>query len=133
MKPARLLDSYALVNFLYKEPGSDRVRNWFLEAKRRAEPLLISELNVGEVFYVVARKAGSAKAEEILTLLATLPLKRLPVTWELILQAARLKAEYALSYADCVAAACAMTHQAILLTGDSEFRALKHLISIEWI
>jgi ribonuclease VapC len=94
---------------------------------------LASELNIGEVFYVIARKKGLPKAEEFLTFLPGLPLRLLPVTWEIILQAARFKAQYALSYADCVAAASAVAHQAILVTGDPEFRALKHLVQIEWI
>ncbi|MBI3333748.1 MAG: type II toxin-antitoxin system VapC family toxin [Candidatus Omnitrophica bacterium] len=133
MKSARLLDSFALIKFLREEPGFDRIRHWFVEARQRQESLLICELNVGEVFYVIGRERGLPKAEEILGLLPMLPLKTLAVTWEMILQAARLKAQYPLSYADCIAAACAMSHQAVLVTGDSEFKALKHLLPIEWI
>ena len=133
MKSERLLDSHALVKYAHAEPGAERIERWFIEAKQSQIPLLVNELNLGEVFYVIARKKGLPKAEEFLNFLPGLPLRLIPATWEIILQAARLKAQYALSYADCVAAACAVVHQAVLVTGDPEFRALKHLVEIEWI
>ena len=133
MKNERLLDSFALVKFFREEPGYERVKHWLVEARRRENFLLVCELNAGEVFYVIGRENGIPKAEEILMLLSTLPLRMIPVTWELVLQAARLKAQYSLSYADCMAAACAIHHQAILVTGDPEFRKVKHLLEIEWI
>ena len=133
MKIVRLLDSFALIKYFEAEPGGDRIRQYFDQAHRHQETLLICELNVGEVFYIIARKHGLSRAEEILTTLSTLPLKTIPVSWEVVLKAARLKAQHALSYADCIAAACAMNHQAVLLTGDPEFRAVKHLLRIEWV
>lgn len=133
MKNERLLDSFALIKFFREEPGFERIRQWFIEAARNGKPLSICELNVGEVFYAIARKNSLRRAEEILGLLPTLPLRLIPTTWEIVLQAARLKAQHPLSYADCIAAACAIQRQAVLVTGDPEFRALKHLIEIEWI
>lgn len=133
MKPATLLDSFALIKYLRAEAGAERIRRWFTDAVQQGVPLLVCELNLGELFYVIAKKNGLAKAEEILTVLPTLPLTVLPVTWDLLLHAARLKAQYALSYADCVAVACAVAHHAILATGDPEFKAVQHLVTIEWI
>lgn len=133
MKNARLLDSFALVKFLRQEPGFERVKGWLMDAHRTGRPLLMSEINLGEVFYIIGREQGLARAEEIAASFSTLPIKQIPATWEMILQAARLKAEHALSYADCIAAACAMAHQAILVTGDKEFRVIRHLLRIEWI
>lgn len=133
MKNARLLDSFALVKFLREEPGFERVKGRLVEAARSDDPLLMCEINLGEVFYVIGREQGLARAEEMVASFSTLPIKPIPVAWEMILQAARLKAQYSLSYADCIAAACAMIHQAILVTGDREFRAIQHLLRIEWI
>ncbi len=133
MKSAKLLDSFAVVKYILAEPGGDRVLGFISEARRSEQPLLLSEINAGEVFYVIAKRFGLAKAEEVLTLFSTLPIRMVPVSWELILQAARLKAQFALSYAECIAADCAMAHQAVLVTGDKEFRSIQHLVRVEWI
>lgn len=133
MKNVRLLDSFALVKFLRQEPGFERVKSWLVEAERASEPLLMSELNLGEVFYIIGKDQGLARAEEIAASFPTLPIRPIPVSWEIILQAARFKAQCSLSYADCIAAACAVNHQAVLVTGDKEFRAIQHLLRIEWI
>jgi ribonuclease VapC len=109
------------------------VKGWLLEASRSDSPLLICEINLGEVFYVIGREQGLARAEEIVASFSTLPIQQIPATWEIILQAARLKAQHALSYADCIAAASAMAYQAVLVTGDKEFRTVQHLFKIEWI
>ena len=57
----------------------------------------------------------------------------LSVSDELVYQAAELKAEYPLSYADCFAAAAALNHDAVIVTGNPEFRHIAHLVKIEWI
>jgi len=57
----------------------------------------------------------------------------LSVTDSLVFQAAELKAQYPLSYADCFALACAVNHSATLVTGDPEFKTVSHLIEISWI
>jgi ribonuclease VapC len=50
-----------------------------------------------------------------------------------VFQAAEYKAQYAMSYADCFALACAIENSAVLITGDPEFQAVSHLVKIEWI
>jgi ribonuclease VapC len=54
-------------------------------------------------------------------------------TWERILVAAGLKAHFPVSYADAFAIALAQEFGATLLTGDPEFKAVSHLITIEWL
>ena len=133
MKTESLLDSFALLKFFQQESGFERVRHRLSEAKQHQKPLLMCELNVGEVFYVIGKRHGIAQAESILAQFPTLPIHLIPATWDIVLQAARLKAQYALSYADCIAAACAISHRAALVTGDKEFKALEHLLPIEWV
>lgn len=52
---------------------------------------------------------------------------------ELVRQAAIFKATKRLSYADCFAAALAKLHNAELVTGDPEFRAVETEIKIGWL
>ena len=48
-------------------------------------------------------------------------------------EAAKLKARYKIAYADCFAAALALSLNALLVTGDPEFKMLAHKLSVEWI
>ena len=59
--------------------------------------------------------------------------KVLPVPDTLVFRAAELKAEYAISYADCFALACALDQSAILVTGDPEFKKVTTPVNIHWI
>ena len=47
--------------------------------------------------------------------------------------AARVKASYALSYADAFAVATAVRLQATVVTGDAEFACVEELVEIRWI
>jgi len=38
-----------------------------------------------------------------------------------------------MSFADCFALASAVEHGAVLVTGDPEFRAVEHLVTIGWV
>lgn len=133
MKNAKLLDTFVLVRFFKKEPGFERVRDFLLGAQRAKTPLLMSEINAGELYYTIARKTNASRAEEIIASLSTIPIALLPVTWELTVSAARLKAQWPLSYADCFAVACAIQEHATLVTGDPEFKRVEHLVPVEWI
>jgi predicted nucleic acid-binding protein len=50
-----------------------------------------------------------------------------------VIEAAKLKAQHAISYADAFAAATAIRRGAVLVTGDPEFRALEGTVTLKWI
>jgi predicted nucleic acid-binding protein len=50
-----------------------------------------------------------------------------------VLEAARVKAQFPLSYADAFAISTALRSQAMVVTGDPEFRAVAHLVEILWL
>lgn len=79
----------------------------------------MSWLNLGEVFSVVSRDQGSVEAEHVIRDLRPYLRPDLP-TERRILEAARIKAEYPMAYADAFAAATAIAHAATLWTGDPE-------------
>ena len=94
----------------------------------------MNEINVGETYYILFRKRGPEKAEYFLdTILAGLPVVTLPNNLEHAIGAARIKAEYPLSFSDCFAVATARREKAIVLTGDPEFKKVEHLVKIEWL
>ncbi len=133
MKNEKLLDTFCLVRFFKAEAGSERVKTLLLAARKAGTPLVMSEINAGELFYAIGRHAGLDRAEEVLANLSTIPVTLVPTTWELTLNAARLKAQWPLSYADCFAVAVAMARGSTIVTGDPEFKRVAHLVSIEWI
>lgn len=108
------LDSWAILRWLDgDEPAADRV-----EAAMPSRPVM-SWINLGEVAYIVERRAGVDRARRVVREL------RLRLTLDLpsearVLEAAHLKAGYTMAYADAFAVATAIAHGATLLTGEPE-------------
>jgi predicted nucleic acid-binding protein len=108
------LDAWAILRWLEgEEPAATRV-----ERSLQTRPVM-SWINLGEVFYVVHRAAGVDRARAVVGDLRHRLLLDLP-TEARVLEAASIKAQHALAYADAFAIATALAHDASLLTGDPE-------------
>ncbi len=129
----KLLDSFAVLAWMQDEPGAEKVEALLLEARRAALPLLLTVVNLGEVYYRVARQHGHPLAEGIVRQLHALPVEFCVCDEQLSLAAARIKADFPLAFADAVAAAAAQQEGASVVTGDPEFRKIEHLVPIEWL
>ena len=131
-----VLDSYAVIGYLEDEPFADWLQRLLLSARKKSCRLYIHAIQLGEVYYITLREQGKPTAD-----LAYARIKDFPITIvdtideKLLLSAASLKATFPISYADAYAAALARQHDAILLTGDPEFKSLekKELISVKWL
>ncbi len=90
---------------------------------------------MGEVFYILARKrAASRRPSTFLSvILPSLPIIVVENSFEDVIDAARIKATHALSFADCFAAATAIRERAPLVTGDPEFKKLGKTVKIDWV
>jgi len=128
-----LFDSFALLRFLQKEPGSEKVRDLFTAAASHHNPCLLNVINLGEVLYTTQRRFGGEARMQVFIALRQMGLVVLPCPEELVYRAAELKAVYAMSYADTFAVASALEHKACLVTGDPEFRQVEHLVEIVWV
>jgi ribonuclease VapC len=95
--------------------------------------LLMSEINLGEVYYILLRALGEAAGNQVFSSFLLLPIRRVEADFELIRTAAQLKAQFPVSYADCLAAATALRHQASLVTGDPDFKKIEPQLPMEWI
>ena len=134
MKRKRLLDSYALLAYLNKEDGFEKVRNVLANAQKTDFPVLMNELNVGETYYILYRKRGMEQAEYFLdTVLAGLPISLISNDFSVVVSASKIKARYPLSFADCFAVATAQRENAVKLTGDPEFKNVENLVKIDWL
>ena len=134
MKQKRLLDSFALIAYLNKENNFQKIREVLAEAQQSGSPVLMNEINIGETYYILYKKRGREEAEFFLdTVLTALPILTVTNDFECVMDAARLKAEYPLSFADCFAAVTARRENAIVMTGDPEFKNIEHMVKIEWL
>lgn len=110
-----VLDSWAVLRYLEgTEPAAGRVGNLLVE-----ERPLMSWINLGEVHYILRRVHGEGAAIETIRDLRDVLDPRLPDE-KTVLQAARIKADHPMAYADAFGAALAIAHGAELWTGDPE-------------
>lgn len=131
-----VLDSYALIGYLENESFSDQIQHVLSQAKSGASRLYFHAIHLGEVYYITLREQGQGLADLAYSRIKGLPVKLIDrIDEELLLAAARLKANHPISYADSFAAALAMINNCPLLTGDPEFRSLEKqgIISIQWL
>ena len=130
-----IFDSYALLAYFEAEPGSERVRRLLEAAGEDKCRLYMCVVNLGEVIYIIERERGLPKAQEFLARIDELPIEIVNVDRTLTLTAAHLKMDCPIAYADCFAAALSQIKNAILVTGDPEFRKIKAdcNVHIEWL
>ena len=97
-----VLDSWAILEYLAdNEPAASALAE-ILDTQRP----IISWINLGEVFYVIRRRQGDEEAWAAVRDLQDLVTAELP-TERRVLEAARIKSDYAMAYADAFAAATA--------------------------
>lgn len=126
-----VLDSYAVLAFLGGEPGKERVQLILSKSERGECKVVLSLINLGEIAYIVERERGLVKAQEALGVIDQLPIDLLQVNRETVLNAAHIKANYPLAYADAFVVAAGMMHQGVIVTGDPEFERVRDLVEVE--
>jgi ribonuclease VapC len=129
---SKILDSYALMAFFEDEPGADLVRDLILKAEENKVNLFMSIVNLGEVWYSIARNNSPEVADQYIGEVQGMAVEIVNTDWQITRQAAVFKANGNISYADCFAAALAKIKKADLITGDKEFKSLEGEIKISW-
>jgi ribonuclease VapC len=130
-----VLDSWIVLAWLKdQQPGADRMAQLWDQAEAGQAQLLMSVVNVGEVFYLIAKARGEEAAHAVLKNLQSRPIEILPSPKPLVFHAATLKARHPVSYADAFAAATAIRRGAPLVTGDPEMKLLAaEGLRLEWV
>ena len=127
-----VLDANALLTYLQDRPGSSRVGQLMKEAASRERSLLMSVVNWGEVFYSTWQISGEEVARSVISS-PQIPIEIVPVDLVGVMAAAEMKVRHKLPYADCFAAALAMSHRATLVTADPHFKKLGQRVPIMWL
>lgn len=130
---AYVLDTWAVIAYLEDEPSGEQVEDLIATAHEEQIPIYMSVINVGEVWYTMAREASEEDANDSVKSLRDLRIQFVDVDWELTQEAARFKSLHKMSYADAFAAALAKVMKADLVTGDNEFKPLDGEIKIAWV
>ncbi len=128
-----LFDSHAILKYSQDEKGAELVEQFLHESDKGGLKAYMSEINLGEVYYQTIRKIGLEPAREFIERLSQLPFEIIAPSSEIIMKASEIKAQYAISYADCFAVATALQFSAAIVTGDPEFKKIDDLVKINWV
>ncbi len=129
-----VLDSFAVLTYFYGQEGADKVERLLMSLEKKGSPQAwLNLINLGEIYYIIARNEDFDKADKAVALVKQWPIEVIQPTEKLTLSAGRIKASYPLSYADAFVVATALERRATVLTGDPEFKKLEKIIKIEWI
>jgi predicted nucleic acid-binding protein len=133
LKNGLVFDSWAILAYVQAEPAGARVRSLLIEVTEVRRSLWMTSINLGEVWYMLARRNSGAYASQQLAELGQIGIERVDIDWPMVLEAAEYKSRHKISFADAFAAALAKQRHAELVTGDREFRALESEIKIHWL
>jgi predicted nucleic acid-binding protein len=122
-----VLDANALYRFLTGGPGAEIVSRLFKEARDAEQPLRMSVVNWGEVYYTIAKSEGFAETARVMDRVKLLPLIVLEADEAVTERAARLKTAHGLPYADCFAAATAAKDHIVVTSDVKDFKKIPHL------
>lgn len=125
----RVLDAFAMLAWLQDESGASYVESLLRSAAAGEARLYISSINLGEVYYRLAKAGATSAADQLMSRVQTgeLPVERISATNTRVDAAAKLKSLYPISYADAFAVSLSLEEDAPLLTDDPEILHLAGL------
>ncbi len=129
-----VLDSSAVLRFLDREAGADRVGEIFRACANESVSMCISALQWGEIAGVERKRFGAQEQEKILERLKQINLLVVPASAERAVRAANLRVDRKLAYADAFAVDLAMdSTDHVFVTADYDFKAVDELARIEFL
>ena len=127
-----VLDANAVVRYfgVGNGQGGEKVRGLFEQAERNQARLSMSVINLGEVLYILLKHLGEERALEYVQALQH-AVTMIDADANRTIQAATLKHQYKLGYADSFAAALALEARATLVSADPSFEKVGK--SLKWM
>ena len=126
-----VLDTSAILALIRDEPGAE-----FVEAKLEAVSagklvLMASFVSLTELFYITTQLGGARRAEELIAIVKSWPMRFIYPDEALCLLAGEIKAGFTVSFADAFVAATAQQANAVLIHKDPEFEALRSAVKLK--
>jgi PIN domain nuclease of toxin-antitoxin system len=129
-----VLDSSAVLRFLDSEAGVDRVGEIFELRGAQTAEIAISAVQWGEIAGKVRKRLGVSGQNRALALLSRFQPTIVAATCDRAVNAAELKIDRGISYADAFALNLAMdSPQHVLVTADYDFKAVEDLARVEFL
>jgi predicted nucleic acid-binding protein len=127
-----VLDANAVIRYfgVGDSPGREKVRGLFDLAVRNQARLFMSVISMGEVLYILLKHLGEQRAFHYIQALQH-PVTMIEAGSNGTIEAARLKHQYKLGYADSFAAALAFASNATLVSADPSFEKVGK--SLTWM
>lgn len=131
LKPL-VLDANALLILMYDAPGALDVREALRATENGEARPAISTVQLSEIAHALrSRPDYPDLISAVLRLEATVDF--VPLDAARALQAAGVRRETGLSFADAVAVTLAMERNAVLMTADRDFKRAEKKVKIRWI
>lgn len=124
MKPAKWLDSSAVLALLMAEPGYETVRDILTQAEGGHERVLLSQISLVEVAHAIARSHGDETARDDVRLILEMPMEIQGGTNDQFVRAGLLRSHHRLSTANAVILVQAQDAGAVLVHKDPEFEGV---------
>jgi ribonuclease VapC len=129
-----VLDSSALIRYLDKEAGGDRVKAILKACVTGQAGLLISAVQWGEVAGNLRKRFGAHEEERVLSSLLPSEAEIVPASGERAVHAAELRADHKMAYADAFALDLTMdSPDRVFVTADYGFKSVSNLAQIEFL
>lgn len=129
-----VLDSSAVLRYLDKEAGGDRVREIILACAGESASMNLSAVQWGEIASTWRKRYGSQEQDRILAGLMNLNLGIVPTSADRAVRAAAIRIDRKLGYAEAFAVDLALdSPEHVLVTADYDFKAVEDLIQIEFL
>jgi predicted nucleic acid-binding protein len=120
-----VLDANAVLRYfgVSDGQGGEKVRGLFEQAERNETRLSMSVINLGEVLYILLKHIGEQRAIQYIQALQH-AVTMMDADMNRTMQAATLKHQYKIGYADSFAAALALESRATLVSADPTFEKI---------
>jgi|SRR5882757_4086068 len=127
-----VLDANAVIRYfdVGSAEGGEKVRNLFEQAERNQARLFMSVVNMGEVLYILLKYLGEQRALHYIRSLQH-AVTMVEADASQTIEAATLKHQYKLGYADSFAAVLALASKATLVSADPSFEKIGK--SLKWM
>ena len=123
------LDTSAVLAYFLDEPGADEVKEILKSAENGDGEAFVSFMTFMELLYRIWKFNGEDRAKKTYLLLRGLPVYEIGQSENLLVSAARLKANYPISVADAWIAATALFTDTTLVHKDPEMECLANIIT----
>jgi predicted nucleic acid-binding protein len=131
-----IVDSWGVLEWVYRnEPAASRFRSRLDAADEGNIQLLTSRITFGEINYNIRRRERRGEIPRHAYDFTSLPWRILSLDDALVDEAADLKTNFPISFADCFVAALAIRYNAPVITGDPDFQKLHAagVLQLDWI